>query len=244
MNPFKKTIKSLLRRFGYDVVQFTPGSSPFQMVKLLLDEYGIGLVFDVGANVGQYAIGLIEHGYKGKIVSFEPLSGPYRLLREKTRGVKKWSLAERCAIGEANKITTINISKNSVSSSILPILQEHINAEPNSIYIGSEEVQMYRLDEVGRKIIKEEGRPAFLKIDSQGYEDKVLEGAADILDKIFVMQIEMSIIPMYDGQRDFGQMLPFVKNLGYDLFGIFPGFTDVKRGRMYQIECIFVKKIN
>lgn len=55
-----------------------------QFVKQL-EARQVDAVFDIGANSGQYSIGLRRAGFRGRIISFEPLSGPFSLLEKRIR---------------------------------------------------------------------------------------------------------------------------------------------------------------
>jgi len=238
----KKYIKSAARKGGYDISRYCPENSIHATLMRLFSAKGIDLVIDVGANSGQFGMELIEHGYRGKIVSFEPLSEAYGQLKKRSRGFKKWIIAERCAIGDINGKLDINISKNLVSSSILTILDTHINVEPKAEYIGKEQVEICKLEDVAYRYI-DVVQNGFLKIDVQGYEDRVLKGSLKIMNGIQGIQIEVSLVPLYAEQAGFIQLISFVQNLGYGLFAIFPGFADNNEGRMYQVDCIFLRNI-
>ena len=120
------------------LIEFFASSIGNQNLLKLLKYYNINKIFDVGANTGQYAETLFNNGYTGKIVSFEPFSKAYNTLLLKKNKNKQWIIAERCAIGEEDKEIFINISKNLVSSSILPILDGHLKYAPESQYFDTE----------------------------------------------------------------------------------------------------------
>jgi FkbM family methyltransferase len=210
------------------------------MILKLLKTHKIDLIIDVGASDGYYANALFELGFEGRIISFEPLSTAYNKLLKRSKSNSNWEIAERCAIGNINGKININISKNSVSSSVLQIMESHINAEPESICIGSEEVNIYRLDSIATKYIST-AKNIFLKLDVQGFEDKVIEGSADILEKIRGIQLEMSLIKLYNEQLLFEEMLKKMINIEFELYSLYPVFTDKKTMRLLQVDGIFFK---
>lgn len=237
----KKTIKKLSRSLGIDLKRYNIQTSEAAKMQRLLDYHNIDLVFDVGANIGQYAKLLRELGYSGRIVSFEPLSSAYSQLKAASKKDPLWEIAPQTAIGNQEGEIIINIAGNSYSSSALPMLDAHLESAPESAYSGSETVKLSRLDTLAKDYIKSETKSIFLKIDVQGLEKQVLEGATAILPSIKGIKLELSLVPLYKGQVLFKEMIDIVEKLGYELYGIEPGFTAEKTGRMLQMDGIFFK---
>jgi len=152
----------------------------------------------------------------------------------------RWTVAERCAIGDTNGEVDINISQNSVSSSILPILDACVASAPDSKYIGVERVPVITLESIAPGYLKDSNAP-FLKIDAQGFEHAVLAGAGNILPKIKGIQIELSLVPLYDGQLLFRQLWDYLESAGFSLQFILPGFTDDTTGRQLQADGLFFR---
>lgn len=237
----KKTIKKLSRSLGVDLKRYNVQTSEAAKMQRLLAYNNIDLVFDVGANIGQYAKLLRELGYSGRIVSFEPLSSAYSQLKAVSKKEPLWEIAPQTAIGNQEGEIIINIAGNSYSSSALPMLDAHLESAPESAYSGSETVKLSRLDTLAKDYIKSETKSIFLKIDVQGLEKQVLEGATAILPLVKGIKLELSLVPLYEGQVLFQEMIDIVEKLGYELYGIEPGFTAEKTGRMLQMDGIFFK---
>jgi FkbM family methyltransferase len=237
----KKTIKKLSRSLGIDLKRYNIQTSEAAKMQRLLAYHNIDLVFDVGANIGQYAKLLRELGYSGRIVSFEPLSSAYSQLKAVSKKDPLWEIAPQAAIGNQEGEIVINIAGNSYSSSALPMLDAHLESAPESAYSGSETVKLSRLDTIAKDYIKSETKSIFLKIDVQGLEKQVLEGATAILPLVKGIKLELSLVPLYEGQVLFKEMIDIVEKLGYELYGIEPGFTAEKTGRMLQMDGIFFK---
>ena len=113
---------------------------------LLLRRFRVDVVFDIGANVGQFASELFGAGFAGRIVSFEPLSAAHGQLIETSQPEPRWAVAPRCALGESDGEATIHVAANSQSSSLVHMLDRHMQAAPRSRYIGSETVEVRTLD--------------------------------------------------------------------------------------------------
>jgi len=237
----KKVIKKLSRSLGIDLKRYNVQTSEAAKMQRLLAYHNIDLVFDVGANIGQYAKLLRELGYSGRIVSFEPLSSAYSQLKAVSKKDPLWEIAPQAAIGNQEGEIIINIAGNSYSSSALPMLDAHLESAPESAYSGSETVKLSRLDTIAKDYIKSETKSIFLKIDVQGLEKQVLEGATAILPLVKGIKLELSLVPLYEGQVLFKEMIDIVEKLGYELYGIEPGFTAEKTGRMLQMDGIFFK---
>lgn len=203
--------------------------------------HNIELLFDVGANVGQYAMLSREEGYKGKIVSFEPLPVAYELLLKKSKNDYSWTVHERCAVGSNPSEAEINISENSYSSSLLPMLQAHALAAPESVYIGKAKTKIISLDSIFN-CYRKNNEKTFLKIDTQGFESEVLKGLSENLKNIFAVQLELSIVPLYDNQETYQYFFTFFENNGFVLWSLIPGFTNSITGQMLQFDAIFVRR--
>jgi len=238
----KTLIKSIARKFGIEISRYNLLKSDMAKIQHLLSYNKIDLVLDIGANTGQFARYIRSGGYKGEIISFEPLSSAYHELKRLSKKDPLWTVAPRTAIGNKNGEIDINISKNSYSSSILEMLETHLNGEPDSIYIGSERVRISKLDTIAVPYVKRKNS-IYLKIDTQGYEEFVLDGANQILPKVRCLQVELSLIPLYEGQLLFMEMIERIYNLGYEMYNIIPGFTDVKTGRLLQVDGIFFMRL-
>jgi len=239
-NTLKKLTKKAFRRMGLDVHGYNPSSSPEAQLIASLKKFEIDLVLDVGANYGQFASGIRQGGYFGKIVSFEPLSSAFAKLTEAQRGDLLWDVYPRCAISDREGEGVINIAGNSASSSLLPMLESHKLAAPHTAYIGQETVALTRLDSITPELFSVYKKP-FLKIDTQGFEWQVLDGALNSLPYIQGVLLELSLIPLYEGQYLWEDLLFRMKEAGFTLWALQPGFTDPMNGRTYQMDGVFYR---
>jgi FkbM family methyltransferase len=227
---------------GFELQRFHPARSPAAQLNAMLAFHKINLIFDVGANIGQYGNELRRNiGYRGRIISFEPMKAAHGALVKLAAADRLWEVAPRAAIGANNGTAMINVSSNSVSSSILPMLESHANAAPQSRYFDREEVPLATLDSLAVKYFKDDS-VAFLKIDTQGYECEVLRGAPNTLSRTVGIQMELSLVPLYDGQKLMLDMLADVSQLGFELWGVSPTFAAPDTGRMLQVDATFFKR--
>ena len=234
----KHRVRKFLWKVGYDFSRFTPTSHPIARRKKILESYQIDTVLDIGANSGQFAQELRgEIGYTKRILSFEPLGTAFELLKRNAKADPAWEVFN-FAIGDTEEKREINIAENSYSSSLLNILPSHLKALPNSKYIGKELVEIKTLDSFFGDLCKT-AKNVYMKIDTQGFENKVLNGAETSLAHINTIQMEMSLIPLYDGEVLFNEMCILMSQKGYSLVAIENVFFDKASGQLLQVDGIF-----
>ena len=231
----KIALRSSLHRHNLDLVR-----NPFpNRVATALRSLHIHTVLDVGANIGQYGAALRAGGFGGRLVSCEPLPDAYAHLARRAAGDPGW-LALRTAVGDTVGASTINVSANSYSSSLLPMTAAHRNAAPGSEFIATQSVPLTTV----LALVDEHAVDAshtLLKIDTQGYEAQVLAGAGPLLGEFAAVQLELSFVPLYAGQELFGQLTERLSAAGYGLFCLDAGFADPRTGRMLQCDGLFVR---
>jgi len=237
----RELIKRLLKRAGFEVYRTTIHTSTAAQLARIIERSDIDLVLDIGGNVGQYATTLREHGYQGRIVSFEPLSSAHAQLVTAAQGDDRWQVAPRMALGDSEGDVLIHVAGNSLSSSVLDMLPEHRRAAPGSGSVGAETVAMRRLDRVAPDYL-EGAKAVLLKIDTQGYEDKVLTGAAGVIDRITAIQTEMTLVPLYAEQPLFDDLRAKIESMDFELFAIFPGYVHEVTGRTLQVDGLFLRR--
>jgi FkbM family methyltransferase len=234
----KRDIRGLLRALGYDVVRYEPASHPIARRGLLVRHYAIDTVLDVGANEGQFAEELRnEVRFGGRICSFEPLSTAFARLQARAARDPSWDVF-RVALGDEPGTATLNVAGNSQSSSLLAMLPEHVAAAPASSYVGTEEVTVDVLDAVFDDLCAP-GHRVLLKIDTQGYEGRVLAGARDSLTRIQLVQLEMPLRPLYAGELSFVELHQRMREDGFRLVALEPTFCDPRTGELLQVDGVF-----
>ena len=165
----------LQRTTGCDLLRYHSGNFGELRRSRLIHTTGITCVADVGANEGLYGRELREGGYTGRLVSFEPLSAPFQLLASRAAKDQPWECM-RMALGSHDGSVSLNVAANLVSSSILPMLEAHSDALPDSRYVAMEEAPMRSLDSLAPALFRPHDS-IWLKLDVQGFERQVLEGA-------------------------------------------------------------------
>lgn len=240
MSALTQMVKSALGLAGLDLRRLSVDSNSYFALRKSFERFHIDMVFDIGANAGQFALGLRSVGYRGDIVSFEPLTVAHAALTVAAERDSRWRIHPRGALGNQNGEIEINIAGNSVSSSILPMMASHSDAATSSAYVGKEATRVQTVDSVADAYLKDE-TALFLKIDTQGFEWEVLDGAAQTLPRVRGLLCELSLTPLYENQRLWGDMIRRLENSGFTLWSLQPAFTDPRDGRVLQVDASFFR---
>lgn len=201
---------------------------------LLMARRNIGLVVDVGANAGQYALHLRKAGFRGLIHSYEPLPEAFKELSSRCRRDPAWR-AFQLAVTEHGEPVKLRVSENDEASSIL---------EMGRRLEGGREFHIVSTIEVGSTtldaILEAAPRcPTMLKIDTQGYEDRVLAGGARRLGTVELLEIELSLFEVYRGQKLWREMDAVLLAAGFELASLVEGFQDERTGELLQVDAIY-----
>ena len=236
MITIKQLIRRVLNKFGVEVGHYV--RQRYRIMKF----HDISLVLDIGANTGQYAEMLRREGYMGKIYSFEPIKSAFEQLSQKVGADPLWQ-CQNVALGDTDGTAEINISKNIVSSSILPITSLSTTAAPDSGYIAKETISISRLDSIYPEIVKE-SEQVYMKIDVQGFEMQVLKGALNSLPKVKVVEIEISIAQLYKDQPSLFAILTHFQSFNFSLAAIDKEWIDYSTGHDLQFNAFFINNRN
>jgi FkbM family methyltransferase len=231
-------IKKIFRKINIDI-GFYPSDPSLRKRLQLIKQYQVSTLIDVGANSGQFALEMRGFGFTGKILSFEPQKKVYSLLEQNAKKDLNWKTFNY-ALGDFDGTSKINIAQNSYSSSLLDMLPAHLSAAPQSKFISEETIVVKKLDTVLPDLINREEK-VFLKIDTQGFEKNIINGARNVLNRVVGMHVEMSLVPLYRGDTSFEEMNAFLNTLGFYLCSIEMEFDDPKTKKLLQIDGIYFK---
>jgi FkbM family methyltransferase len=235
-----RAMRPVLRRFDARLTRWSK-SYGCQRQRYLHDS-GVAAVVDVGANAGQYGAELRADGYRGRLLSVEPLEGAFQHLALRCAEDPLWDCVH-CGLGARQEESILSVSANGFSSSLLPILDSHVEAAPESRYQDTQTVQIRTLDAVVDEWECAQGQIG-LKLDVQGYEAEVLRGAGATLPRVSFLEIELSLVRLYAGQPLFTEMVQAASALGFSLVNVEAGFSDPRTGRVLQIDGIFLRSLS
>lgn len=237
----KKIIRKIINNYGFEITRFTADSSLRAQYLRQLLHHKINIIFDIGANTGQFGQELRSLGYDGRIVSFEPLSECHQRLAQQASKDKKWLVAPRAAVGDRIGAVEINVSMNTVSSSLLNMRPTHENSAPTSKVIRKESAALITIDSISSSYLTSPEDHLFVKIDTQGYEDRVLRGMTEIFPRVKGIQMELSVVELYQDQLLMNEMIDLMGRQGFELWGMAPAFIDPINGKTMQFDATFFR---
>jgi FkbM family methyltransferase len=227
----KRFIRRALKHFGLEIGRIETTRT---LMGFIADR-DIDLVFDVGANVGQFGAMLRARGYRGKIVSFEPVSEAYESLAANSATDPDWDI-NNFALGTHCEKATINVSLSSDFSSILPSTQAAMRYTDKAAVVRTETIDVRRLDDVCPRA----SGNALLKIDTQGYERQVLEGARSLLPTLKGVFMELPIVHLYEGTWQLHEAIEYMANADFVLAQIHPvNFHSTDHVSLIEVDCLF-----
>ena len=230
-----KSANAALEKLGMRLIKYPP--DPLNCRIRQIERNKVDLVLDVGANAGQHATMLRGAGYRGEIISFEPQPTAFATLARLAAADPRWT-AMNCAVGAEQGRLTLNVAENSVASSALPIGQASLDAAPECRYTGTIEVDVVTLADT---LSKHADRGIMLKIDVQGFEPQVLEGCGKWLDRVAVLDVEMALAPIYEGQALFDEVDTWIRERGFRRVGIDQAFWNRETGELLALDGIYAR---
>lgn len=242
----KRQVADLLERLSGNAI--IPAHELHQVperlhLRRLLEYLQVDCVFDVGANAGQYATMLRRHaGYTGPIVSFEPIPELAAELRELAAGDPDWHI-QPMALDRAAGTATFNIMRENQFSSLRrpagdqPEHFSGFNAVVREIEVECSTVAA-QIAEWGPRLGFQ--RP-FLKMDTQGNDLAVIEGAGTALAGFAGLQSELAILRLYDGSADFATTLRACQEKGFVISAFVPN-NEGSFPVLAEIDCIMIHR--
>lgn len=195
-------------------------------------------VIDVGANVGQFSVAASKIFPEALIHSFEPQPECVERLKQNTRSLNNVTVYP-LALGNVEGEALFQLNTHTHSSSFLPLAAAHRDAFPDAREIQKIPVKVTLLD--GVLADTDLPSPVMLKLDVQGYEPWVLEGASRTLERVDYVILEASLKPMYEGERLFEEIISIMRNYGFSFLRPIGWLSDPKTGEILQLDVLFAK---
>lgn len=196
------------------------------------------VVYDIGANRGDFASFLTKLPTLEAVYCFEPIPDVFQELLYKTQTSKNI----RCfqvALGDQCGMKRMYVNDFSPSSSMLPIDPIHIEEFPHTEKSHEVEVRMMTLEEAVREFRLLP--PDFIKIDVQGFEDRVINGGREIIKRAKFCMLELSLVSLYEESVLLPEMNRLMRELGFSLTSIV-GKIIGRSGEILQLDGLYRNK--
>lgn len=209
---FRKSVKSAFQAFGMDIIRRKNNPS---LTLLGLRELPFHTIIDVGANTGQFAKKISSFFPKARLYCFEPLPEPFDTLTSWARTKKGRVTTFNLAIGEEEgKVEMFLHKDHTPSSSLLATTELSEQYYPFTKEQKCICVRQTTLD-VALEEVAEELLPGILvKLDVQGYEDRVIAGGPKIFSKTSACILEVCLDSLYEDQAGFTQLVSTLEDFG------------------------------
>ena len=231
LSRMRRLAKRVARSLGVDLSRATPNLFDFMASR------GIDIVLDVGANIGQFGAYLRRGGYAGEIISFEPSAADYAVLAAAVARDGRWT-AHNFALGAVAGRMMLNISTYTVFNSLLDITQAADRFDGRSAPIRREEVDVKLLDGVVAAACR--GHSVMLKVDTQGFERQVLDGAPSTLAMASGVLLELPIVHLYQDTWSLSQAVDYMAAAGFEIAQLRAvNFDSRDRVSMVDVDCLF-----
>jgi FkbM family methyltransferase len=171
-------------------------------------------VFDVGANVGEYTLFVLQTLGNIRVLSFEPSYETFKQLENKAGGYKNIEIYN---IGFGDKNTTLTLYSNQTGSGLASLYKrrlDHFGIDMNN----KEEVTIRTIDD----FCKERGieKIHFLKLDVEGHELRVLQGAKEMINANAIEFIQFEFGGCNIDSRTYFQDFYYFLNDKYKIYRI------------------------
>ena len=234
----KKLIKKFFKFFGYkfEKIEGSFNQSSEDILSSIFDKKSEIIIFDVGAHIGESSKKYCQLFKNAKIYSFEPSPDSYKVLS--TLNFENLKIYN---FGFSNKKSMENFSLNQKSdTNSLLSFSENANKAWKINYLNNLKTIICEFNTIDNFCFEEKlSLIDFMKIDVQGAEYLVLEGAHNTLlnKKIKLIQIEVIICNTYESQKSIGFYINLFESYGYR----FLNFSDsvVRSGTLIQSDLFF-----
>jgi FkbM family methyltransferase len=226
-------VKDVAQRLGIAISHYPPPGSLERHLRDFLSQLEINVVLDVGAFIGNYAKDLRNLGYRGRIISFEPVPNSYENLTKAMSNDSLWR-GEKYGLSDVNSEALINTHSKGNFNSLLTLREDAEQAYSLDPTLRSQvPIQLRRLDAVLPELIEGIAAPRiFMKMDTQGHDVSVVKGSAGVLGMILGIQSELPAVEIYDGMLSMPETLSYYASCSF-----FPsGFYPVNTFRSLQVS--------
>ncbi|MGA1840518.1 MAG: FkbM family methyltransferase [bacterium] len=213
---------------------------PWQDIQRLTVNRKPGIIVDVGANKGQTAVKLSALLPEWKIYAFEPFPETFKKLEEVVSSLPN-VIPFNIAISNKTGTADFHVNASNVTNSLLPATNSGMSYFPEELNLqGIIQVCTKTLDDWSKEANIHDIR--ILKMDVQGSELLVLEGATELLlNSVQLVFSEVQFLPIYEDSATFGRVEAFLLDRGFYLYQLYDLHSGPD-GQLLYGDALFIKK--
>lgn len=233
-----RTLRKLVSLLGYDLIKSNKKIAEDTL--LGLKHLPIKTVLDIGANTGQFANYSRKIFPNAAIYAFEPIPDVYKELNSWCKQDGN-AFAYNTALGEFKGFTDITLHKEHNDSSSL--LQTTEFTEKYYPFTKNQDIIKIEINTLDNWEIENNisiASPFIIKIDVQGYENRVILGGKNVLKKAKAVVLEVCLKKLYKEQATFKELNDMLYDLGFEYVGNFKQ-TFSETGEVIYIDMVFIK---
>lgn len=235
--------KRAARGLGLEVSRVDTSVSLDLLLPRLMSDFDVTCMADVGANDGRSTAMLRKEGFRGEIVSFEPEPVAFEALSGKAASDPHWQV-HRKAIGREDDEKSLILPSGATLGSFLPPNEDAVHEwEFVSEPVASVKVPVRRLDSLLPELVPSDALDRiFLKMDIQGWDLEAFAGSAGLVDRIVMLQTNLSFKEIYEGQPSYRQQLDVFEADGFEPAGFFPWPVRDHNWGLIDVRTVFVRR--
>jgi FkbM family methyltransferase len=232
--------KHVLRAVDIDLRRWSRSS---EATLLGLARRPIRTIFDIGANAGQFARFIAPRFPQARIYCFEPLRRPFAKLVAWAETQNERVVPFNCALGDAEGWLQMREHvDHDYSSSFLEATELSHSYFPESRHEAMTSVRMLSLDNAAREFNLRLETEILIKMDVQGFEDRVIRGGEETVRQAIACLLEIGLEELYFKQATFSQLLELLGRLGFRYAGNFQQ-SNAKDGHIRFVDALFFNSI-
>jgi FkbM family methyltransferase len=214
--------------------------NPIEFKKLLLKDIKSPVIFDAGAYIGTTAIEYAKQFPNGLIYAFEPTLNTFEQLRNNCFNIKNINLFN-IALSDKDGKVNFYVNEFSPTNSILDT-DSSANEYWGENLIKTKKivsVKSIRLDTFCHDV--KVSKIDLLKLDVQGAEIRVLNGASNLIDDGLIKCIyaEVLFVPTYEHQTTYYEIGQYLSKSGYYLHSLYNLAYD--DNRLKQADLLYLR---
>ena len=227
----------LMLRFVWRFPRVKGGWPKYEYLKPWLTNAAFGTVVDVGVNHGQFLHLARRVWPEARIFGIEPNAAIAAKIAAIYAGDERVRI-EACAVGARDGEASLFVTRDDQSSSIHAPTDAYHDDRENDGVVRTDTVPLRRLD----GLLAGCAGPMLLKVDVQGAELEVLQGAVEILEKTDVAIVEAPFERAYEGAAGFDEIYAFLTAAGFAYEGALGQLNSKRTGRVRQEDSIYVRR--